>query len=218
MVLLKDRKLSEDVKRVFTYIKYMYEFSENQKLAVFLAAGILAGSAMTYIGLENTGNSQEIAEDLVGTLENQTGQDLELVNTKESNGVYEVNVKTADDQLVTYYVTQDGERFSQNMVDLQEVKSSIQAREEFKTCMENNNVTFYGNSTQQATLLQIQALGGEQTVSNVFQDVNDPEVLQEAVSRGIQRVPAFYQDGEALQGVNEVQSVAEFTGCEYNLQ
>ncbi len=195
-----------------------FEPTDRQRNALLLTAGLIIGISGTFAALEVDTNRDEISRDVVTVLEDSTGQDVELVNFEEENGLYRADMKDSSNQLVTYYVTKDGEKLSQNMVDLDEVRKATEARKEFSSCLEDRNVTMYGNASQQATQLQIQALGGAQTVSTVFEDVNNRQVLQEAVSRGINRVPAFYTGGETLQGVNQVGQIEKFTGCSYGIE
>ncbi len=196
----------------------MYDFSDRQKSIILLLVGLFIGSTATFLGTNTNLNDQKVSQELVSTLENQTGQNLELINTKEESGVYRVDIRDSEGQLNTYHVTKDGKFFSQNMVEIQQVKAAVSAREDFSSCLEEKNVVLYGNSTQRSTVLQIRAMGGAQTVTDIFRDVNDPENLQEAASRGVRRVPALYYNQSTLQGVNSMESVTEFTGCEYSLE
>ncbi|MFB6145190.1 MAG: hypothetical protein ABEJ99_01655 [Candidatus Nanohaloarchaea archaeon] len=185
-----------------------------QKTA-FLVAGLLIGGTVVFLGTGShyTVSGQQAVQNLVSILENQTGQDLNLVNVKRSDGMYEVNLKTSNSKLATYYVTADGEKFTSSLTDISHLKQFISAREDFSQCLVDHNVTIYGNISQRTTQLQIKALGGVRTVQPVYRDVSNKKVLQSAVSIGVRRVPATYYDGEFREGVMQLDKFENFTGC-----
>lgn len=197
----------------------MYNLPVDPRLiALFLVSGALVGAGATYIGMSlDEKSGEEVSEDLVSALEAQTGQEMELVNYEEENGLYKVNMKSQEDTLVTYHMTKNGKMFTSNMADFERVSSLISSRTDFRDCLEDQEVTLYGNITQQATQAQIQVLGGERVVEDIYEDVNDDRVLEEATSLGLERVPALYYDGSLAQGINSIEEVADFTGCEYSM-
>lgn len=188
----------------------------GNKTVVFLVAGLLIGSAASYLALESqTVSGQEAAENLASTLEAQSGQSYEVVNVERQNGLYRADISNPQNQLSTYYITQDGNLVAGQMTDLNQLQQTVLNQQNFVECISNRNAVLYGNASQRATALQIQLLGGANTVSPIYKDVNSQGVLQEAANRGIQRVPSFYYNGSVLGGVNQVGSIEEFTGCSY---
>lgn len=194
------------------------DFNHLQK-AAFLVAGVLIGSTVVFLFLNaDTATKQEVGQELVNTLENQSGQNLELVSVNQQNGLYEVNMKNQEDRLITYYTTRDGELFTSSVTSMSDLKTYISARNSFRNCLSDKGVVMYGNVSQRNTVAQIQLLGGQQVAQPIYRDISNQEALEEAVSRGIQRVPAFYYNGTARQGVNTLSQLEQFTGCGMNAE
>jgi hypothetical protein len=193
------------------------DLSQRQTLAVFLVAGIAIGASATYVSLDAEGVSkQEAAQEVVSTLEAQTGQELELINVKAESGLYRVDIKDSNDRLSTFYVTRDGSLVTGSMTDLQETKELATARRQFSNCLQDRNVVMFGNRSQQETQAQFQLLGGESYVSPIYVDVSSQDVLQQARKLGVTMVPAFYYNGSVSEGVMRPSGVANFTGCSYS--
>lgn len=191
----------------------------NLRTVAFLAVGVLFGLAVGFLAAQD----QQITEDqaaqkLVSTLEAQSGQQLEVVSTTTENGVYKIDISDSENQLSTYHVTQDGRLVSTGMSDLDQLRQTIAAQQQFAGCLANKSAVLYGNSSQRATAAQIQVLGGANMVSPIYQDVNSEGVLQEAAQRGVQRVPTLYYNDSALPGPNSISQISEFTGCQFGAQ
>lgn len=194
-------------------------FGDIDVLAIgFLLSGLIIGSTGVFLYV-NSGNisPDRAGEDLVSTLERQSGQNLELVNVKKENGLYRVQVKDSQDQLSTYYMTENGKMAATQMVDLPQLNAVLDAEKKFTQCMTDKNVKLYGNQSQRATLLQIQVMNQVSDVSTYYSDVNREGVLEEALNNGVESVPAFYMDGEVLSGPAGLQGVQNFTGCTYEI-
>jgi len=182
--------------------------------AAFLAAGLVIGASIMFLGLNSDVVSKESsANKLVSVLEKQSGTDLEIVNVKEEKGLYRADIKDSENQLSTYYITRDGESFTQSISNIGELDTALDAQANFSNCLENKNVVLYGNISERTTQLQIQALGGTQTVQPIYKDVGNNRTLIEALENGVTRTPSFYYEGSTLEGVNQLQSIEEFTGC-----
>ncbi len=196
-------------------------FSQRQMLATFLVVGLAIGAAATYAltGLDSISEDQA-GEKVISTLEQQTDQELELIRVESENELYRVDVRTPDDRLSTFYVTRDGSMLAPEnaLTDIDRATQVMAAQEDFAECLDENNVVMYGNIAQQETQLQIQLLGGTQVVSDIYRDINDEENLQEAQDRGVERIPGFYLGGSVLEGVNEIEDIEEFTGCNYDIE
>ena len=140
----------------------------------FLAAGILLGLiASTAFSALSPGNP---SQDFVSFLENQSGQDLEVVNSQRAGRFYQVDVRTPDDQLTTYYT--DGERFTANMQSREQIQTQTASLNNFSQCLQDSQTVMFGNSSQQATQQQIQVLGGVNVVAPIYQDVSNNQTLQ----------------------------------------
>lgn len=188
----------------------------NRKTVLFLVSGVVLGLTAGFLAAQTPQISQEQAsQKLVSTLEAQSGQQLEVVSTKTENGLYKIDVSDQNDQLSTYHVSKDGRMVSSGMNDLDQLRLTIAAQQQFVGCLANRSAVMYGNSSQRATAAQIQSLGGTNTVSPIYQDVSSEGVLQEAAQRGVQRVPSIYYNGSALPGPSSVSQISEFTGCQF---
>ncbi|PSG98912.1 MAG: hypothetical protein BRC29_02165 [Nanohaloarchaea archaeon SW_7_43_1] len=193
--------------------------SFDKKSFSFLVSGLILGSVVVFLSLNaGTVGSEEAAQDLVSTLEQSSGQDLEVVNVEESNGLYKVEVKDGNNQLSTYYMTRDGEMIAQDtaMTNFPEFRQQVSAQTNFSSCLEDEGVVMFGNRSQRSTATQIQILGGLNMVSGIYADVNNEQILNQAQQIGIQRIPAFATNESAVQGVQTVPQLEEFSGCEYN--
>lgn len=155
---------------------------------------------------------QQAGQTVSETLGNSSGSNFEVVSVDERSGLYEIDL-SAQEQLQTVYVTKDAELFSTAMTSLSALQETVALQRSTESCLNSENVTLYGNITQQETQLQIQAMGGTNRVDGYYQDVNQEGVLQQAVDRGVQALPAFVHDGEVLSGVNNLSAVRGFAGC-----
>lgn len=184
----------------------------NRLHAGFLVIGILIGSGAA-VGFDALKTGGEASQELTSFLENQSGQELEVVQTEKAGEFYRVDVRTPDNQLSTYFT--DGERFTQNIQDFQQIRDRNTALTDFSRCLSNSGTIMYGNSTQQATQQQIQTLGGAAVVQPIYRDVSNTTNLRQAVQLGVQQVPAFYRNQSVVQGTRSLQEVESFTGCSF---
>ncbi|MFQ3275356.1 MAG: hypothetical protein ACI9LV_000856 [Candidatus Nanohaloarchaea archaeon] len=191
----------------------------DRKSFAFLLSGLMIGAVVVFLGMnygEPTG--QEAAEELVSTLEQQSGQDLELVSVETRNGLHRIQVSDQNNQLTTYYMSPDGQLVAQEsgLTDFNQFKQQVSAQAEFSECLQNRNVVMFGNRTQRATVAQIQTLGGINQVSNIYADVNNEQILQQAVQLGVSQTPAFYYNNSTAEGLQTIPQLEQFTGCNYS--
>jgi hypothetical protein len=181
---------------------------------VFLFAGFVVGAGAVFVGLSGDQvSAQEAGENLVSTLEAQSGNSYSVLNTESSHGLYRVDIRNPDDQVETYYVTKDGSNVSQSLGSLERIRETANERNKLSNCLERKNVVMFGNISQRQTQAQIQLLGGQRYVSDIYADVNNEQVLQTAAQAGVQSVPSMVYNGSSIQGVNSVSRISNFTGC-----
>lgn len=187
---------------------------EKAVLAGMLVVGLAIGGAATFVGTSGGGVSpQEAGEKVASTLEDSTGNAYEVVDVEETSGMYRVRL-SSNGNLQNYFVSLDGKLLSPTMTDLDQVRQTIDTRQQVNTCLEGKEeAALYGNLSQRPTRLQIQVLGGAQSVSTYYKDVNNPANLQEATQRGVSSVPSLYVDGETLGDVNNLSAISDFAGC-----
>jgi hypothetical protein len=190
----------------------------NRKSLSFLLAGLALGAILVFLGANYSSiNSDQASKDLVSALEQSTGQNLEIVSSTEENGLYKIQIKNQNDQLSTYYITKNGELVAQDssFTDFGQFKNTIEAQAQFSNCMSERDVVMFGNQSQRATAAQIQLLGGPNQVSDIYADVNNEQVLQQAVQLGVSSTPAFLYQNSTAQGVQTIPQLEDFTGCTY---
>lgn len=193
-------------------MEFKFDVDLSSEKIGFVLLGVIIG-AVSLTGFNALSSDGDLAsQGLVGFLENQSGQELDVVNTESAGQFYKVEVRDENDQLVTYYT--DGEMYASDVRNMAEVKEQLGALESFQSCLQQSNTVMFGNASQRATQAQIQALGGTQIVSPIYQDVSNNQTLAQAVQLGIKQVPAFYRNNSAIQGTQTVEQVEEFTGCQ----
>jgi hypothetical protein len=182
-----------------------------------VAVGIAAGAGTGFFAASTSGG-QAAGQNIVSALEAQSEQDLELLNVKRKQGMFQVDVRTQNDRVQTYYASPDGNLFFSegSATNTETLTRVVNQREKLGNCLQRKQVRLYGNISQRATQVQIQALG-QANLDGVYSDVNNASVLRTAVQQGVNRTPAFMHDGSSLSGINTPSQVAEFTGCAYNV-
>lgn len=194
--------------------------SFDRKSLVFLLTGLLIGSVAVFLGTSYTAADQEgTAQQLVSTLEQSSGQNLELIKTEEENGLYRIQVRDQQDRLSTYYMSRDGQLVAQggSFTNFEQFRQQVSAQSEFSGCLQDRNVVMFGNQSQRGTLAQIQLLGGINQVSNIYADVNNQQILQQATQLGVGATPAFYYNNSTAEGLQTIPQLEQFTGCQYSL-
>jgi hypothetical protein len=193
---------------------------DTQTVATYVglvAVGIAAGAGTGFFAASTSGG-QAAGQNVISALEAQSEQDLELLDVKRKQGMFQVDVRTQDDRVQTYYASPDGSLFfgEGSATNTETLTRVANQREKLGNCLQRKQVKMYGNISQRPTQVQIQALG-QTNLDGVYSDVNNASALQAAVRQGVNRTPAFVHDGSSLSGINTPSRVAEFTGCSYNV-
>lgn len=208
------------LKKAARYV-YCMRFEElrlpEMREILFLLVGLAIGAAIILGGSELEGKEGDTSRVLVEFLENQSGQDLEVISSEEIGKLYRIDIRNPQDRLVTYYASQDGNMFSSDFRTQEEVRNRNQAFAEFRGCLNRSGTVIIGNRSQEATLRQIQIMGGSQIAGPIYRDVSNTTVLRQAVQQGVQRTPALLSGGDLVQGVQTLQEVESFTGCQFNI-
>ena len=155
-----------------------------------------------------TGISEDTATEIA--LNQASGSDsLEVLNSEDNRGYYRVNLEdVGNGNLVSHLVTKDGKYVSRSFTEI----DSNSGSSNFTQCFVEDSA-IYGNSSQRETIVQLSVFEEQSRVSQVYRDVNNETVLQEASNRGVTVVPSIYSDGRVLSGVNSLDRIREFTGC-----
>lgn len=193
---------------------------DAKSIGVFLV-GIVIGGLVFFVGSDAAFTSgDQVAQDLISTLEQSSGQELELINVDEQNGLYRAQIRNQDDELTTYYMTKNGEMVAQEsgLTNFSEFNNTVSAQADFSQCLEDRGVVMFGNQSQRSTLAQIQLLGGANMLSNIYADVNNNQTRQQAVQLGIQTTPSFYYNESVVQGTQTVNQISSFTGCQFDVE
>jgi hypothetical protein len=178
-----------------------------------VGVGLAAGAGTGFFAASPAGG-QAAGQEVVSALEAQTSQDLELLQVERQKGMFQVDVKTQDDRVQTYYTSSTGELFftESSATSPGTVKEVARRRRRLGDCLRRKQATLYGNLSQRATQLQVRALG-QSNLEGVYADVNNASVLRGAVQRGVGRTPTLLYNGSELSGVNTLNRIASFTGC-----
>jgi hypothetical protein len=195
-------------------IKERIEKSKYSEIGFFIIGLLLGAALLTGYQALNI-NETNPEGNLISYLENQSNQTYEVLNREKIGALYEIQVTNEEDQLTTFYVSKDGNRFTQNLQSIELLRERNQALTDFSNCLSGSNTIMFGNSSQQSTQLQIQRLGGSNTVAPIYRDISNETVLQTATQLGIERIPAFYRNETIVQGVQNLETLEGFTGCEY---
>lgn len=205
--------------RVPVLCRSMKEIPSIRTLAVYsglivVGAGVGAGTGFF---AASPSSGQSAGQSVVSALEAQTGQSLELLQVANEQGMYRVDVRSPNDQVQTYYASPTGELFFSETsgTSPETLTQVVNQRQQLGDCLRRKDATLYGNISQRATQLQVQALG-QRNIAAVYADVNNQSVLQMAAQQGVERTPAFVYNGTSLPGVNSPSRVSSFTGCEFN--
>ncbi len=188
-------------------------------LVVVLLAAVGGGAYMTgfldgFIGGTPTG---QVVKD---TFELETGQDLEVMKVEEEGSLNRV-VLSDGEQVIETYVTKDGEYIVNNPINIEEYQGTLEARDTFIACLEEQNAKFFGILADDEQLsqhnrmaeLQIQALGGMNNLNNIFQGPGTEGFPQQQV---VQNGVVWRLNGELTNGIKTIQQLEETTGCSYD--
>lgn len=193
---------------------------EYRTIAVYIGlvgVGAAAGVGTGFFTASASGG-QAAGQNVISALEAQTGQDLKLLQVKKQQGMFQVDVRTQNDRVQTYYASPNGELFFSegSATSPETLIKAVNQRQQLGECLKRKRAVLYGNVSQRPTRLQIQALG-QRNLNGVYRDVNNASALRAAAQSGVTRTPAFVYNGSILSGVNTPAQVADFTGCSYNL-
>jgi len=187
-----------------------FDLEIDKASVALLVSGIFLGSLG---GLYLSGVGSSGGSELVGFLENQTDQELEMVRSEDAGRFTKVDLRTSDDRLVTYYVSVDGERYTRGMNEIDSIRQRRTRVENLAQCLRDSETVMFGNLSQRATRAQIQAVGGIETVQPIYQDVSSNQTLAQAVRLGVEEVPAFYNNGSAIQGLSSIDEIENLAKC-----
>lgn len=142
-----------------------------------------------------------------------TGGTVEVLKTDEVSGVYKMSLrlKTATtDTLQDIYVTKDGQFFSTNLINLETQKKALAEQSAFTQCLLNKKVVIFGLSTDQATQVQLQALGAFSP--SIYFDCSGQN-LAVCQQLNITSVPTIFVNGVHVPGPQSVQWFEQNIGC-----
>lgn len=196
----------------------------NTHAAAVVGAVVLAAAAGgAYVFADIPGLSNSPTGNLVNAFELSTGSELEVIKTENEGSLTKVTLRQEGaNEVIDTYVTSDGKYIVQNPINIGEFTKSLEAREEFISCLSDQNAQFYGiiagDNEQLAqhtrmTQAQIQALGGQNGLQDIFRGPGTEGFPQEqVVNNGI----VWKLNGELSAGMKTTQQLEEATGCSYD--
>lgn len=185
--------------------------------AVLVAAGVGGAHVLGLIPGNNAPTGNVVKE----AFELSTGSDLEVMKVEDKGSLNRV-VLSDGENVINTHVTNDGQFMVRDFVHLQNFTRTLKAREDFLTCLDDQNAQFFGimagnnQQLQQHTRmaqLQIQVLGGTNGLQNIFQGPGTEGFPQQRVlDNGI----VWRLNGELSDGMKTIQQLEEATGCTYD--
>ncbi|MBI4019081.1 MAG: hypothetical protein HY364_02410 [Candidatus Aenigmarchaeota archaeon] len=145
--------------------------------------------------------------------------DTEILKTEEISGLYEVSLVFSDDEgrrtLQDVYVTKDGQFIlaAGSMVILEDLKKNLIRERTYAHCLEDAKVVIFGSSSDEKSLLQLQALGITSFASKVFFDCSQNADICRQV--GISSLPTTVIGSETYLGVQSQALIEEKAGCAF---
>jgi hypothetical protein len=211
--------------------KAVIRYSVTMKTKAVTAAGaalVVAVAAGAYVlgfvplGGSPTGNMVKDAYEL------STGSDLEVLKVEDQGSLDKITLSDGDNVLEAY-VTSDGEYLVRDFVDLQDFTDTLDARNEFVSCLREQNAQFFGilgnldmddqqtqqavNQVVQVTQGQIQILGGQNGLNGIYQGPGtDGFPTERVLNNGV----VWRLNGEMVDGPQGISQLEEATGCTYD--
>ncbi len=192
---------------------------------------ILAGAAFSFnlfgIGTPTGQISADAAGEKVKQAMTAQGGQVTVESVEEaSDSLYKV-ILNSGGTLDTTYITQDGKHILQSPVNASQFIRQAKARTSFLNCLRNRNVTIYGHTQTQPTLLQLQVLGGTSNLQGIYQQVNNQTLpllaqtlsqqagQQISAQQVLQSLPITFVNGQPNLGVQQMSFFENQVGCTY---
>ncbi|MEM7813774.1 MAG: hypothetical protein QW548_02645 [Candidatus Aenigmatarchaeota archaeon] len=204
--------------------------SSGVKLAAII--GLLIGLAASFVAIAIAPNGSSIAAAgcitpnasasatateagrLVAGLLAANEIDATLLAVSDESGLYKVTVKDAAGTASDFYVTKDGRMlFQVGIIGVNETIARLNARREFFECLAARGLRFYGSTETNATLLQLQILGGTRFVDRIYVPCEGIHA-QACADANITEVPTFALDNASWAGVKTLDWLINLTGCQ----
>lgn len=182
--------------------------------AVLLAA---AGGTAYLTGLVGDTPTGHVVKD---AFEMETGQDLEVLSV-EDEGSFDRVVLSDGQEVIETFVTKDGQYIVNNPIDVDEYTTTLESRQDFLSCIEEQNAQFFGFLGEdeeliqhtQITQAQMQALGGINGLQEIFRGPGTEGFPEDAVAEnGV----VWRLNGELEPGVHTIPELEDATGCDYD--
>ncbi|MFB6295139.1 MAG: hypothetical protein ABEI97_05240 [Candidatus Nanohaloarchaea archaeon] len=166
--------------------------------------------------------------DVVRALELSTGTDLEVLSVEDqgsldrivlSDGSNVIDAYVTDDRRYLVQATRNGQ-VVQGFVHLNNLTRSLEARNNFISCLQEENARFFGLASQNANLtrhtrltqLQFQVLGGLSAAADLFGGPGQGRLRQLVLQNGV----VWTVNGQLnATGVQTVPRLEQMTGCTY---
>ncbi len=202
----------------------MFFINIDKTIIVFLSllVGFAAGVVVPLeIGvIEGYKSGEDVAQTVLETYQKSNpSAELDILSVDEINDLYRIRLSTggAEGTYQTVYATKDGNKISQEVLDLGEINTLIDNRIDFLDCLRQNDVRIFGAieaedpEVAQASILQIQILGGTEYLDNVYVDCSGRK--EECAEEGISNLPSLVYQGEIFHGVTQYEWFEENVGC-----
>ncbi|MCJ7479411.1 MAG: hypothetical protein MUP63_04510 [Candidatus Nanohaloarchaeota archaeon QJJ-7] len=185
--------------------------------AVIVILGIVGG--LIYVQDSGSSTSEAVRE----MYELSTGTEMEVLDVEDRGSIDKFILKPVDgDQVTEAYVTEDGRYIVSDPVSIENYTRQAKARNNFVSCLSDEGARFYGilssNQTfaqhSRMTQLQMQVLGGNQGIQDVFGGPGQGQIRNAVLQSGV----VWNVDGNFTSGLRTVPQLEEMTGCNYTVQ
>ncbi len=190
-------------------------------LVVAIAAGAYVLGFLPIAGTPS-GNLVKDAYEL------STGSDLEVLDVENMGSLDRITLSDGN-SVIEAHVTKDGEHLVRDFVNLQDFKDTLDARNDFVSCLRDQNAQVFGilgnlqmedqqaqqavNAAVQVAQGQIQILGGQTGLNGIFQGPGTEGFPTERVlNNGV----VWRLNGEMVDGPQGIPQLEDATGCTYS--
>jgi len=181
---------------------------------VLLILGLVIGATVVFALTGAIPASKEtITSNVVALYQvSNPGVEFQVLDVQKVEDLYAVALQAGELQFVTF-VTPDGKYVVQNPTAITGFAEAKETRDEFIQCMADQGVQLYGSLASNATIQQIQLLGGPAMLETIYISC-DNEMAQHCIDSGIQTVPTWVIDDQPIQGILLPEQLVQATGCE----
>ncbi len=182
-------------------------------VAILLVVGIIIGWMLNPIISTLTRPPKEVIAEKIGqalTLSGQPGIVTEIIDKGE---LYKLII-SVNGQLSELWVTKDGSLLLSNPIHIDSYITEMSRRSAWFDCLSASGLRMYGSTDVNATLLQIQLLGGSAYLDKIYIGC-EGQAITNCLEKNITEVPTWVLGNQNWTGVQTMAWVENVSGCVY---